>query len=286
MLTLHAAFYQLKNELQSLYDAQEASAISHELLHHITGLSKYERLIEKEQILTSQQHGFFTRATQRLVNGEPLQYIIGVQWFMGKAFEVNKHVLIPRPETEELVQWIVEDRKAQPFIRILDIGTGSGCIPVSLKLQLPQAQISTGDISDTALEVAGRNALKHGVDIELLELDFLDERTWPHLGQYDVIVSNPPYIPLSEKQNLHRNVAAHEPALALFVEEDALIFYRKIAAFAQEHLKPGGAVYCEVHKAHAYETRDLFQQFFKQVLLKKDMSENERMVKGWNEAAG
>lgn len=282
MLTFNAAFYQLKTDLQLLYDASEASAIAHELLHHITGLSKFERLIQKEQTLTSAQQDFFNQAKQRLVNSEPLQYIIGVQWFMGRAFEVNKHVLIPRPETEELVQWITNDWKNKANIRILDIGTGSGCIPISLKLQLPQAHITTGDISAEALQVAERNALKHDAEIELMEIDFLDERTWQYLEQYDIIVSNPPYIPASEKPNMHRNVLDYEPELALFVpNKDPLLFYRKIARFAQTHLKQDGAVYCEVHKAHAYETKELFEQFFNHVALRKDMNENERMVKGW-----
>lgn len=282
MITLNDAFYTLKNVLQKLYDASESSAIAHELLNHITGLSKFERLVNKEQSLSPSQQEFFNQAKQRLLNGEPLQYVIGVQWFMGRPFEVNRHVLIPRPETEELVQWIVHDWKGKAAVSILDIGTGSGCIPVSLKLQLPQANITTGDISDATLQVAERNALKHDVEIELIEIDFLNEHTWKHLEQYDILVSNPPYIPLAEKQYMHHNVLDYEPGLALFVpDKDPLLFYRKIAQFAQTHLKPNGAVYCEVHKAHAYETKELFEQFFNHVKLRKDMNEHERMVKGW-----
>lgn len=280
-MTLQEAFYSLKKELQALYDAGEATAIAHEILNHITGLSKFERLLEKEQTLTPHQQAIFDDAQKRLLQAEPLQYVVGEQWFMGNVFEVNKDVLIPRPETEELVQWIVRDWQKKNAIHILDIGSGSGCIPVSLKLQLPQATITSIDISREALIVAQRNAFKHEVEIDWKEMDFLDEKNWLQLAEYDVIVSNPPYIPMREKNNLHSNVLEHEPSLALFVpDEDALLFYRKIAQFSTAHLKKNAAVYCEVHKAHAYETQALFDDFFTAVTLRKDMNENERMVKG------
>ncbi|HTN44781.1 MAG TPA: peptide chain release factor N(5)-glutamine methyltransferase [Flavipsychrobacter sp.] len=280
MLRLNDAFYSLKNELQSIYDANEAAAIAHELLYHLTGLSKFERLLHKEQLLTELQYDQFLNAKDRLLTGEPLQYVTGTQWFMGREFKVNEHVLIPRPETEELVQWIANDWKEKTVISILDIGTGSGCIPVSLKLQLPQATILSGDISAASLEVAEQNALKYDAVIELAEIDFLDERTWSYLGAFDVIVSNPPYIPEAEKQHMHMNVIDYEPGLALFVpDDDPLLFYKKIARFAQAHLKTGGAVYCEVHKAHARETRQLFECYFREVILQNDIHENERMVK-------
>lgn len=284
MSTLTTAFYTLKNKLQTLYEDTEAAAITHELLTYITGLSKYERLVNKDQTLTTEQLHFYNDASQRLLNGEPLQYITGIQWFMGKPFEVNKNVLIPRPETEELVQWIVNDCKYREAINILDIGTGSGCIPIMLKLLLPNATVCTADVSSKALEAAERNALKHNVEIELLEVDFLDERTWEYFEQYDIIVSNPPYIPFSEKGNLDKNVRDYEPELALFVpNNDVLIFYKKIAHFTSFHLKAKGAVYCEIHKAHAYETQQLFQQQFFFTELRKDMNANERMIKAWNE---
>lgn len=280
MLHLNDAFYSLKNDLQSIYDANEAAAIVHELLYHLTGLSKFERLLHKEHPLTGIQYDQFLNAKDRLLKGEPLQYITGMQWFMGREFEVNRHVLIPRPETEELVQWIANDWKEKKAVSILDIGTGSGCIPVSLKLQLPQSTILSGDISPASLEVAERNALKHDAVIKLAEIDFLDERTWTYLGTFDVIVSNPPYIPEAEKQHMHSNVRDYEPGIALFVpDEDPLLFYRKIAQFAQSHLKQGGAVYCEVHKAHAHQTRQLFEHYFSDVILQNDIHENERMVK-------
>ena len=283
MLTLNNAFYSLKNDLQTIYDENEATAVAHELLNHITDQSKFERLLNKEQEFTTRQEDEFKDARERLLNGEPLQYVIGVQWFMGRQFEVNENVLIPRPETEELVEWIANEWKEKGTISILDIGTGSGCIPVSLKLFLPDAVIFSCDISSNALDVAELNAQKHGAGISLLQVDFLDKKTWDSFHQFDVIVSNPPYIPIIEKENLEKNVRDFEPELALFVpENDALIFYRKIAEFAKTHLKEDGMIYCEVHKAHAYETQQLFQQYFSNVELRKDINENERMVKAWN----
>ncbi len=283
MLTLNNAFYSLKNDLQSIYDESEAIAIAHELLTHITDLSKFERLLSKEQVLTISQEDEFNEAKERLLNGEPLQYVIGVQWFMGRQFEVNENVLIPRPETEELVEWIINDWKEIGTISILDIGTGSGCIPISLKLSLPETVVFSCDVSGDALDVAELNAQKHGAEISLLQVDFLDENTWGSFHQFDVIVSNPPYIPLAEKENLEKNVRDFEPELALFVtDNDPLIFYRKIAEFAKTHLKEDGSVYCEIHKAHAQETLQLFQQHFSNVELRKDMNENERMVKAWS----
>lgn len=280
MMTLNDAFYSLKNDLQPLYDEREAIAIAHELLNHITGLSKFERLLNKEQELTASQLDYYHEAKERLLKSEPLQYVIGEQWFMGRLFEVNEQVLIPRPETEELVQWIVHEWKDKETVNVLDIGTGSGCIPVSLKLQLPRASVTSVDISKGALDVAQWNAAKNDAEIELIEMNFLEENNWSLLSQYDVIVSNPPYIPETEKQNMHSNVLDYEPALALFVpDDDPLLFYKKLARFAKDHLQSNGALYCEVHKAHAQETKKLFDSYFTNVLLQKDMNDHERMVK-------
>jgi len=279
-MTLNDAFYQLKKELLSLYDEGEASAIAHEYLNHLTGLSKYERLIEKENLLDTQQLSAYHFAMERLRKGAPLQYITGKQWFMNLEFEVNEHVLIPRPETEELIYWIANDYKNNQTVKILDIGTGSGCIPVSLKLVLPQAKIYSCDVSDEALMLAEKNALRLGADIELVEVDFLNEDLWQYLDQFDVIISNPPYIPYEEKKNMHVNVLGYEPSLALFVpDDDPLLFYKKICKFSQKHLRENGNVYCEVHKANAYETQALFEKYFSEVTLQKDMNDNERMVK-------
>ena len=279
-LTIGQAFYSLKDSLAGIYDAREAAAIAHELLEHLTGLSRLDRIRDKDEFLREDQQLQLEEARKRLQGGEPLQYVTGQQWFCGNVFQVNPAVLIPRPETEELVQWIAEDWKGQAP-RLLDIGSGSGCISVSLKLLLGKAEVTGCDISPEALEVAGINAASLGAQVDLILLDFLNETNWSQLGQIDVVVSNPPYIPLTEKESLAPNVRDHEPAMALFVpHEDALVFYRLITRFGLKHLLPGGAVYCELHRDNAEATATLFRQSgYGQVELKTDMHGNPRMLR-------
>ncbi len=280
MVSIQEAFYQLKNLLTSIYEDGEAAAISHEWLQHLTGMSRVERLLNKELQFSSAQLQQHLQAQEQLVKGVPIQYVIGSCWFMDALFQVTKQVLIPRPETEELVQWVVNDWEQQPTCSILDIGTGSGCIPISLKRKLPKAQVSSIDISKEALQVASINAQNLNTLIELIHLDFLDEATWVTLGMFDSIISNPPYIPYSEKQTIPLNVVGHEPHLALFVpDDDGLVFYRKIALFARDHLLPSGSVYLEIHQDYAPATQQLLQKYFKEVTLQKDMSGNDRMIK-------
>lgn len=266
-----------------MYDANEATAISHMLLEHITGFGKLERLDKKETFFTAEQQHLFENKVKDLLRGKPVQYATSKAWFMGREFFVNENVLIPRPETEELVQWITDDaREANAkSLRILDIGTGSGCIPISLKLALPEADISSCDISNEAITVAKTNAAKLNADVNFLQLDFLDPAQHNKLGSCNVIVSNPPYIPAEEKERLHTNVRDNEPALALFVpDNDALIFYKAIALFGREHLSAGGSIYCELDAAHAIECQSLFQMAgYDHVEIKKDMHGNWRMLR-------
>lgn len=282
MHSYNQAFYALKNQLQPLYDEREAAAMAHELLEHITGLGRTARLMQKNDTLTPAQQQQYDVAATQLAAGTPLQYTTGKAWFMGHPYTVNKNVLIPRPETEELVDWIVTDSKpTNPAPHILDIGTGSGCIPIALKLLIAGSTITTCDISSGALAVAAGNAAALGAGIQLLELNFLNSQQHSRLGLYDIIVSNPPYIPLSEQKTLHTNVRDHEPALALFVPDgDALIFYRAIATFGLTHLCPGGAVYCELDAAHAQQCQELFATAgYSTVRLRQDMSGNWRMLR-------
>ena len=280
MLSYQQAFYHSRLELEKIYDAHEATAIAHELLEHITGKNKLQRITEKETLLDKIQEEEFHKGIERLLQGEPLQYVTGIQWFMNKPFHVNKHVLIPRPETEELAQWIIDEWSDKKNIALLDIGTGSGCIPISLKLQLPNARITSIDISEDALKIAKRNADELKADITLLHRNFLNESNWQSIDTYNVIVSNPPYIPISEKDSLDKNVREYEPETALFVpDNDALLFYRKIALLGKEHLNEKGAIYCEVHKDYAEQTKELFENSGYVSELRKDMHGNERMVK-------
>ncbi len=280
MHTYSQAFYTLKGELTPMYDEREASAIAHEVMLHITRLDKLERLVQKDEEFTTEQEILFTQARIDLLKGKPLQYVTGSAWFMNREFIVNEHVLIPRPETEELVQWVVDDNK-KDNISIFDIGTGSGCIPISLKLALPAAAVTTCDISEMALETAAANAKKLLANIHFIGMDILDTEQQNNTGVYDVIVSNPPYIPISERANMHSNVKDHEPEIALFVpNDDALLFYRAIAQFGKTHLAEKGSIYCELESSHAQETKALFELMgYSNVEIRKDMHGNWRMLK-------
>lgn len=282
MLSYGDAFYQLKNDLTSLYDAQESAAIAHELLFAITGLEKMDRLMQKDSLLTQTQETQYDLAKAGLLTGKPLQYVTGISWFFGRQFKVNEHVLIPRPETEELVDWIVKEHKGQQNISILDIGTGSGCIPISLQLALPHATTLSCDISEDAINVAKDNARKLEANVSFIKTDFLNQKMWYNFDKYDVIVSNPPYIPQKEYDNMHTNVRDHEPALALFVpDDDALLFYRNIGEFGKTNLNAHGIIYCELHKDHAVDTEQMFREKGYVTELRKDMHGNDRMLKAW-----
>ena len=218
-----------------------------------------------------------------LQHEKPIQYITGEAWFYGLQFEVNENTLIPRPETEELVEWIIESQKSKvqsQKCEILDIGTGTGCIPISLKTNLPQANVSAIDVSEKALEVAKRNAVSNKVDISFIQADILEVED---LSQYfDIIVSNPPYVRNLEKQEIKKNVLDYEPHLALFVEDtDALLFYRKIAQLALKNLSPNGLLFFEINQYLGKETVELLDNLgFKNIELKKDIYGNDRMIKG------
>ncbi len=281
MLSTSQAFYQLKNNLQPLYDDREAAAIAHELMEHLTGRNKTDRLIYKDTPLTTEQQQTYDNATNDLLRGRPLQYVVGNAWFMGRQYVVNENVLIPRPETEELAQWIIDDQKNSPPFRLLDIGTGSGCLPVSLKLAMPQATVTGCDISEGALGVAAANAHRLGAKVHFVQLDFLNEKVRTAMGKYDVLVSNPPYIPLAEQERIHTNVKDHEPNIALFVpDNDALVFYKAIAQFGHQHLSPNGYIYCELDAAHAHECKELFEaEDYSNVQLRQDMNGHWRMLK-------
>lgn len=284
MHTYSDAFYLAKNKLLSLYDENEAAAISHELLLHITGANKMQRLMLKEKEFSLEQQSLFDQSLDQLLTGKPIQYITGLAWFKGNEYIVNEHVLIPRPETEELVDWIITDQKQdnrKDTLHILDIGTGSGCIAISLKLAFPDATVTSCDISPNALRIANQNSKKLDADIRFIQMNFLDTMEQNKLGKFNVIVSNPPYIPISEKEKLHTNVRDFEPGLALFVpNDDPLIFYKAIARFCKGHLHESGSIYCEMEASYTSDCHNLFlESGYKTVEIRKDMHGNERMLK-------
>lgn len=277
-MTIATAKKNIINATLCLYEERESAHIAILLIEWITGFSRTDQLLNRDTVLTTDQQNNIQIGIGRLTKAEPIQYIIGKAWFMGMPFAVDSSTLIPRPETEELVTWVLADL-AQQRPRILEIGTGTGCIPISLKLKQADAQLTAIDISATALATARNNALALEARIEFMQLDFLEERNWMQLGHYDIIVSNPPYIRLQEKEKMHQNVVDYEPHLALFVpDHDPLIFYRKIHAFAKQHLAKNGSIYLEINEALAAEVVDLFRNEY-EVVCRKDLQGKDRMVK-------
>ena len=273
----------MKKELVGLYAPEELAAIIRSLFSHLTGLSASEMILEKNRKMSESEIHYLQRSLKRLKEFEPLQYITGVAWFHGFEFKVNPAVLIPRPETEELVEWILSDHNsADGSVKILDIGTGSGCIAISLKKKLPKAEVHAIDISREALSVAEENADRLNAEVRFRCADILDTSARSALQQYDVIVSNPPYVTPGDRKKMMRNVTDHEPSLALYVQEDdPLQYYREIIVFSAHHLKKGGRLYLECNEGNAKEVVLLLEEAgFTDIELRKDMQGKHRMVLG------
>jgi len=294
-MKLYEAEQHLKNELKGIYDDQEAANIADLAIEHITQLKRKDRLFKKEEILLQEQIEQLHRTIERLKNSEPVQYIMNKAWFYGLELYVDNDVLIPRPETEELVEWIIKDVKAKGLnvfdkkqtdadvttqLKIIDVATGSGCIALALKNKMPKAEVWGCDISDRALNVARRNGSELDIRVDFQSVDFLDRAQQKHLPSVDIIVSNPPYVPLKDKNDMRPNVLQYEPHLALFVDDDdPMLFYKALLDFGKHRLHPGGAFYMEVHEDLAQQVKKLFEIEGYQTEIKKDMQGKERMVK-------
>jgi release factor glutamine methyltransferase len=280
-MTVQQASYFLRNHLGKIYTEGEASAISDWVMEKITGSKNTERMLYKNEIIQPEEEGQIQKIIQRLMDHEPVQYVLNEAWFCGLKFYVDKNVLIPRPETEELVEWIIANcRFPVDQLIILDIGTGSGCIPVSLKRRIRKAEVWSCDVSEAALAIAKRNAHTLGAEVNFLHLDFLNQQNWPQFPSFDIIVSNPPYIPEKDKKEMPLNVLNHEPPTALFVpDNDPLLFYHAIAAFGKSYLNPGGSVFLEIHENLGEAVSALFTSQGYEIELKKDMQQKDRMVK-------
>jgi release factor glutamine methyltransferase len=282
-MSIHEATQQLIFQLYHLYDNREAANIADWVMENITGWKKIDRIVNKNVPLSLPQTENLSVYTAQLMENTPVQYVLNECWFYGMKLWVNKDVLIPRPETEELVEWIADDIKSSQSAekKILDIGTGSGCIPIALKKTIPQLDVHSCDISAAALEVAKRNATENKLSVHFMQLDFLNELQRNKLDEYDILVSNPPYIPESDKPNMANNVLLHEPHEALFVSnKDPFIFYEAIARFSKKHLRSGGSIYMEVHEAAAQSVKTIFSdEGYNNITVKKDMQGKERMVK-------
>lgn len=265
-------------ELQQIYSPGEAAAVTTLIFENKTGIKRSDIIISPDITLTQQQKEILDKALLLLLQHIPVQQVTGEAWFYDLLFSVNEHVLIPRPETEELVQWILAENTGT--VSVLDIGSGSGCIAIALKKNLPSAIVTAVDISPEALTIAKKNAASNNTDINFIELDFLNEHNWQQLAGFDIIVSNPPYIPMHEKEKMDTNVTAHEPPKALFVPDDRpLIFYEKITAFAKLKLNVNGKVYAEIHEDLSNETAAVFSSGFDEVEIKKDINGKYRMIK-------
>ncbi|NDV44036.1 peptide chain release factor N(5)-glutamine methyltransferase [Flagellimonas sediminis] len=297
------------NDLGKIYPKEEIDSFFYSCIENYLKMERFILAIKPNIVLTKEEEQPLFDALAQLKQEKPLQYILGIAHFMELELKVNEHVLIPRPETEELVQWILEDANNQrseirelisdvrdgklseekgenPNLRpspltILDIGTGSGCIAIALAKQLPNAKVYALDISEEALKVAQENAKTNQVDVEFIHKNILDPELDLEL-QFDIIVSNPPYVRNLEKSEMNKNVKEYEPNLALFVpDDDALVFYRAIAQFSERHLAKQGSLYLEINQYLGEETKSVLKAHnFSEIELRKDIFGNDRMLKG------
>lgn len=270
-------------ELAPLFGAEESRAMSLVLFEHYAGIGRRELLTGRETRINQSELIRIYNAVLRLKAHEPLQYITGETEFYGLKFSVNPSVLIPRPETEELVEMILAENRGRPSLTVLDVGTGSGCIPVSLARHLRDAHVYACDISAEALQTAKQNAERNEAVIVFLRADFLQPGNWDQFPPVDILVSNPPYIKRSEERTMAAHVLQHEPSQALFVpDEDALVFYRAIARFGREKLNPGGKVYVEINEALGNETAGEFLRGgYNDAEVLKDLSGKDRFVRAF-----
>lgn len=272
--------------LKELYSEEELSQVIFLVFEHLAGFSKTDLVMKRDETIPGNQQELFEQVLSELKTGRPVQYALGFAWFNGMKFMVNENVLIPRQETEELVDWIVRDSESDirkfPF-DVLDVCTGSGCIAISLKKKFPDAKVTALDVSPGALALAKENSLLNQSEVQFIEEDVL--RRTSHISNlessFNIIVSNPPYVLTSEKEKMNSRVLDFEPHLALFVEDtNPLIFYDAIAELALKMLKPGGRLYFEINEAKGKAVvRLLMKKGFVGVEVRKDLNGKDRMVK-------
>jgi release factor glutamine methyltransferase len=291
MMTFADAEQLFVTQLSSLYNEEEAKALNFYVIHYLCGINKSTFLLNKHKLVDEQTGASLINILKELTTGKPVQYIFGETEFYGLRFKVNQSVLIPRPETEELVAWMIEEvqirnlpavgRPKSEIRNILDFGTGSGCIAIALKKHLPGSKIYGLDISSDALKTAGQNAILNNTAIEFMQGDILDPGNIKFETKFELIVSNPPYISMAEKERMHTNVIDFEPYDALFVpDKDPLIFYKHIIDFACDYLSPKGLLFFEVNQNFGNSIKSLLaDKGFFNVELKKDMQGKDRMIK-------
>lgn len=268
----------IREELSNHYPTGEVTALTRIIATELLGVSQMAFYLKDNITLTAEQKTLLDNTIERLKKHEPIQYILGYSDFCGLRFKVTPATLIPRPETSELVEWIAADYSGKA-VNILDIGTGSGCIAVSLANKLPESKVTAWEISNDALAVASENSRNNGTEVTLEQVDILSFE--PQSVQFDIIVSNPPYIKENEKSAMHSNVLDWEPHTALFVpDSDPLLFYRTIADKGLLLLKPGGTLYFEINRAHGAEAAEMLANYgYTGIELRKDIACNDRMIK-------
>ncbi len=277
---MKAGIASIRKELAGTYSSEEIESLIFLIFEKLKGYSRTQYLLAKDEILDQNERSEIDEILLRLKNHEPIQYILGETEFYGLPFKAVPEVLIPRPETEELVQWIIQENKlAGPTI--LDIGTGTGCIAISLQKYIPQSTVLACDISPVCLETARLNSELNSADVALFEYDILNLSPEIKIPALDIIVSNPPYVRETEKLLMEKNVLEFEPELALFVsDENPLIFYERIADFARVQLNDGGRLYFEINEAFGKECSGILEEKgFSEVLLKKDINGKDRMIR-------
>ncbi len=269
-----------KSELMLLYEENEIQSFFYLLCEHYLKMDRTSIILNPEYALSESELLKFNFAIKDLKKEKPIQYILGKTDFCGFSFQVNEHTLIPRPETEELVHWIYDEQKTEKSLQILDIGTGSGCIAISLAKLLPNANISAIDISSEALKIAKANNIQLDASVSFELMDILNPSR-NLKSKFDLIVSNPPYVLESEKELMKTNVLDNEPAQALFVRDnDSLLFYRRILDFAQDNLLPKGKIYFEINEKKAKETVVLLEEYnYSNIDVRKDIFERQRMIR-------
>lgn len=270
-------FLQMRQALSAVYDAREAHALALLVLEEVFGVSAVDVYADKVRNFSEEEHGSLANILQRLCNSEPVQYVLGYADFDGLRLAVSPATLIPRPETEELVAWVAAESAEKPC-RLLDVGTGSGCIAIALAHRLPQATVEAWDVSEEALAVARKNVESLGVNVGFTCCDLLAEPQTQ--GAFDFIVSNPPYICESEQADMEAHVLRHEPHLALFVpNDDPLRFYRALARLGQRALSAGGSIFMEINQAYGAETAALFEAMGYRTELRRDFFRKDRMLR-------
>lgn len=276
--TLRESFQQFQNLISKTYEPEEARSVAQLVFKDVLGYNTIQLILNDNELLPASIFEQLDQIAHLLNQHQPVQYILGHEEFMGLDFIVNPAVLIPRPETEELVAWIIDDYAKMNDLRLLDIGTGSGCIAISLKKNIPSAHVEAIDVSESALSVARKNGVKNNVEVQFNLVDILSNDLQ---NSYDVIVSNPPYVLEVEKELMNKNVLDFEPSSALFVSNnDPLLFYKRITELALKHVKNKGSLYFEINESYGSETLNLFDpSIWESAEMRKDIRGKDRMIR-------